>query len=223
MIARFAIVRVALVCLLLTIACTAQAKKLSIYERTDEFKGNTIYFTDNEKPNLDGGSFVSMRYVFVSFMAISPMTDASLAYTIKIEANLPDWMFVSNGESLILKADDQTITLNGPGSLAGREVTNMGVKEVAYYAFPVDTLKKLAAAQNVQFRLYGDKGQITGMFTDRMMQTLRFFAEQAPELIKDPHAAASAWPPTAAPPSPSPTPTAPPAAAFSEPQGTPKP
>ena len=176
---------------LLMIACVAQAKDISIYQQTDEFKGTTLYFTAQQRPTIEGGSFISMRYVYFNLMALSPITDPSIAYDIKVDANLQNWIFINDGESLVLKADDQIVTLKGSGSGAGRNIVYKGVQEVAYWSFPLETLKKLAAAKAIQFRVYGSKGQLTGTFTDRMMQELRFFAQEAPGLIKDPSAVAS--------------------------------
>ena len=169
-------------------ASTVLAKDLAIYQRVDEFKGTTVYYTLPSQPKLEGGSFISMRYVYFSFMAVSPMKDSSTSYTIKFNANLQDWMFINSGESLIFKADDEVIPLKGLGSIGDRNVSSMGVDETAYYSFPLDTLKKLAAAKVIQFKVYGDKGQLTGIFTERMMQELRFFALEAPGMIKDPAA-----------------------------------
>jgi len=184
-------------------ANTVLAKDLAIYQRTDEFKGTTVYYTLPSQPKLEGGNFISMRYVYFSFMAVSPMKDSSTSYTIQVNANLQDWMFINSGESLIFKADDEIIPLKGLGSIGDRNVSSMGVDETAYYSFSLDTLKKLAAAKAIQFRVYGDKGQLTGVFTERMMQELRFFAQEAPGMIKDP---AATTPATSTPPLPSVTP-----------------
>ncbi|MGH8601671.1 MAG: hypothetical protein ACREXR_02485 [Gammaproteobacteria bacterium] len=155
-------------------------------------------------------SFISMRYVYFSFVAQNPIADPSIAYSIKTEANLQNWIFINDGESLVLKADDQIVPLKGPGSAGGREVSSMGVQEIAYWSFSLETLKKLAAAKTIQFRVYGSKGQLTGTFTDRMMQELRFFAQEAPGLIKDPTAVTAA---SSVPSSPSASETATPASA----------
>lgn len=167
---------------------TQAAKDVSIYQRKDDFKGNTIYYTQQQQPKLEGGSFISMRYVYFNFVTLAPISEPSIAYSIKIEANLQSWIFIDDGESLVLKADDQIVPLKGPGSNSGREISSLGVQEIAYWSFSLETLKKLATAKTIQFRVYGSKGQITGTFTDRMMQELRYFAQEAPGLIKDPAA-----------------------------------
>lgn len=172
---------------LVLLPCLAWAKGPTIYEKKDDFKGDTIYFTERLQPKLEGGAFFSMRYVYVNLLAFKPLP--SPQYAIQFDAELQDWIFINSGESLVLKADDETITLQGLGSANHREVSSLGVEEVAMYAFPLETLRKLAAAKTIQFRLYGSRGQLTGTFTEKMMADLRHFALEAPGLVADPAAA----------------------------------
>lgn len=166
----------------------AQGKDVSIFQNKDKFSGNTVYFTEQERPNLEGGSFVSMRYVYISFNALAPVHAPEIAYSINIEANLQDWIFIREGESMILLVDGQSIPIRGLGSSGARSVSSLGVKEIALYPFSIELLRKLASAQRIEFRVYGSQGNITGEFTPRIMEQLRFFAEKAPSLINDPNA-----------------------------------
>src|SRR5690242_14037631 len=86
-----------------------------IYQKVDSFKGTTTYFTKLREPKLEGGSFFSMRYVHMKFIAMKPVIDAE-PYGVLLDASLPDWMFISSGKSLILKADEKAIELTGSGS-----------------------------------------------------------------------------------------------------------
>lgn len=167
---------------------SAQCKSVNIYQNVDKFSGNTIYFTDREQPKLEGGSFVSMRYVYINFNAVAPILAPEIAYAINIEANLQSWVFIRDGESMILLVDGQSIPVRGLGSVSSRKVTDLGVRETASYDFSIELLRKLASAQRIEFRVYGNQGTITGEFTPKMMEQLRFFAERAPALIRDPNA-----------------------------------
>lgn len=170
--------------LLLCVAPTlAVAGDISIYQQTDKFDGQTLYFTKREQPKIEGGSFFSERYIYFNFTALSPVIDPRVAYGITIEVNAPSWMFIPTGESLVLKADGNRVSLSGRGSAADREVVYGGIQETAYYAFPLETLQQLAAAKTIEFRIYGDKNQVTGTFTEPMMQELRYFLQEAPRLI----------------------------------------
>ena len=95
----------------LLLPCLAWAKNPTIYEKKDEFKGSTVYFTQRQQPKLEGGSFLSMRYVYMNFLAFKPMT--SPQYALQIDAELQDWIFIEAGDTLALKTDSETITLNG--------------------------------------------------------------------------------------------------------------
>jgi hypothetical protein len=180
------------VLLALVAAPSADAAKVAIYQNVDNFSGKTLYFTASRKTKLEGGSFISMRYVSFQIEAMSPIADPSKPYTIHVEAMLPEWMFISSGESLALKVDGEMITLNGPGSIGSREVLGADdVEEDAYYPLSVETTKKLAAAKEIQFRIYGERQNVTGNFTDDIMEDLRYFVEQAPILTKMPDAIAA--------------------------------
>lgn len=165
----------------------AQCKSVNIYQNVDKFSGNIVYFTDREQPKLEGGSFVSMRYVYINFNALAPILAPEIAYAINIEANLQSWIFIRDGESMILLVDGQSIPVRGIGSASSRKVTELGVRETAAYTFSIELLRKLASAQRIEFRVYGNQGNITGEFTPIMMEQLRFFAARAPALIKDPN------------------------------------
>jgi hypothetical protein len=196
--------------------CFALAKGLAVYKKTDSFSGTTLYYTAPENPKLEGGSFFSERYVLIKFEAVSPVGESEAPYTINIDASLQDWIFISSGKSLDLKLDGQIISLSGPGSISNRDVGTDGVEEVADYSFSGDVLKRIAAANSIQFRLYGDKGSLTGTFTPKMMDELRLFAAQVPSLIGDRNASAAptveaekpAQASTATPPSTTPPPSA---------------
>lgn len=174
-----------------TLPCLALAKGPAVYEKTDSFSGKTLYYTAPENPKLEGGSFFSERYVLIKFEALSPIDQSQGAYTINIDASLQNWIFISSGKSLDLKLDGQIMSLSGPGSIGNRDVSTDGVEEVADYSFSGDVLKKIAAANSIQFRLYGDKGVLTGTFTPKMMDELRLFAAQVPSLIGDRGASAA--------------------------------
>lgn len=156
-----------------------------IYQKVDAFKGTTTYFTKMRDPKLEGGSFFSMRYAHMKFIAMKPVADAE-PYGILLNAYLPEWMFISSGKSLILKADDKAIELTGSGSADSREIISSDqVSEVAIWTFSLSTLKELAASKSVQFRVYGDRGSLTGTLTEAQMTDLRSFAEKAPGLLGD--------------------------------------
>ncbi len=175
-----------------TLPCVAFAKGPAVYEKTDGFSGKTLYYTAPENPKLEGGSFFSERYVLIKFEALSPVDQTQGAYyTINIDASLQDWIFISSGKSLDLKLDGKIMSLSGPGSIDNRDVAADGVEEVADYSFSGNVLKKIAAANSIEFRLYGDKGVLTGTFTPKMMDELRLFAAQVPSLIGDRSASAA--------------------------------
>jgi hypothetical protein len=185
-----------LLILLVVCSSSAEAAKVAIYQNVDNFSGKTLYFTASREMKLEGGSFISMRYVSFQIEAISPISDPVEPYAIHVQAQLPEWMFISSGGSLALKVDGEMVVLSGAGSISSREVLAADdVEESAYYPLSIETAKKIAAAKEVQFRIYGDRQNVTGYFTDIFMEDLRYFVDQAPTLTKMTDTVAATLPP----------------------------
>lgn len=161
-----------------------QARGAKVLQRTDSFSGSTLYFTPPENPKLEGGSFLSERYVLLDLEADKPVTDPNFPYEIKVDATLPDWMFIQSGGSLHLKIDGKMITLSGTGSADDRTVLDGdSVEEVAYYNVSPAVLQQIGQAQDIQFRIYGDNNVITGTFTPKILADMQLFASAVPKMI----------------------------------------
>ena len=173
--------RRAIAAVMVLVCGVAHAKDVSIYQNVDEFKGFTQYFTDMDKTKVDGGGFLSLTEVRVQFRTVKPVP--TVPYSLRVRTSTQGWLFIKNGESLVLKVDGVPMPLSGPGSIANREVIYSDlVAEEAYYDLTADQLAKLAGAQVIEYRVYGDKAYIQGKFSDKNMAELKFFAQKAPEL-----------------------------------------
>jgi hypothetical protein len=140
------------------------AKSQTIYEKKDKFDGTTHYFTLDKLVKLEGGSFLSMRYVKFSFHIFNPPASPLTPYILTVNTNTPEWVFIGAGGSLILKiAGNEMLTLSGPGSLSSREVQSANsLSETAVYLLSLGDLQKIARAKSIDFRIIGDKQNITG-------------------------------------------------------------
>lgn len=168
--------------LLLALAQPAcHARDAKVLERTDKFTGITLYFTPPESPKLEGGSFLSQRYLLVKLDKASD--DKSEGVNLHVDASLPDWMFIESGQSLVLKINGKFFPLSGQGSVNDRNVVEGGVSESADYDVPPDVLESIANAQSVDFRLLGSNASVTGSFTPIMLADMRLFAQQLPGLM----------------------------------------
>src|SRR5205807_3123455 len=54
-------------------------------QEKDSFSGSIAYFTELRQPKLEGGSFLSGRYVNMRFEALTPVTNPPRHYGILVE------------------------------------------------------------------------------------------------------------------------------------------
>lgn len=166
-------------------AVGVNAHEAKILQRTDKFSGGTFYFSPFESVKLEGGSFWSGRYVLVQMSTTrEPGAKWDRLVTLNFEADLSNWAFIREGNSLDLKIDGKMVSLAGRGSADNRSVLDGGhVHESAYYVLPEDVQQKLAQAKNVDFRLYGSSDFITGTFSQDTLADFRFFIDKIPGVM----------------------------------------
>lgn len=164
----------------------------TIYKSDDKFSGDTRFFTEERTPDLEGGSFFSMRYVYFSSHAFKKAANARRPYAILISSSTPDWVFIRSGESLILKLDGtEMLPLSGDGSMKSRSIVSSGsVREAATYTLSQTEIERIGKAKSVEFRILGDRQTITGTWQPEMIADAAFFAAKGPGLLGiDPAAA----------------------------------
>jgi len=168
---------------ILVVADTAISQE--IYQKKDNFDGTTHYFTKSRDVELEGGSFISMRYAQFSFHALSPVANPQAPYFLDVHTNTPAWIFISSGGSLILKLDGQEMmTFTGPGSVGSRTVvTADSLMENALYPLSEDQLQRIGRAKKVDFRIIGDRQIITGTWKANIITDAGSLAEKGPGLL----------------------------------------
>lgn len=157
---------------LLSGAITAQ----DIFKKEDKFAEETHFFTRQREANLEGGSFLTRRYVYFKFHVIQKKGENNIDYAyISIEANLPSWMFIEPGESLVLKTESgEFIKLKGRGSIESRRVLGPEkINEIATYLVGKNEFSRIANSQKIEFRILGSNQTITGEWGENTMSDAR--------------------------------------------------
>jgi hypothetical protein len=171
--------------IVLAMAINAYAQE--VYEKKDKFAGNTLYFTKLREPKLEGGGlFLTGRNVSFNFEAMSPVPAlVSNPFYVHVETQTRGWIFISAGDSLQLRIDGgEIIRLRGEGSRASREVLSGDtVLESANWEIPLPLIQRIASAKTVDFRILGEKENITGAFKENLFADARGFSEKAPGLL----------------------------------------
>jgi len=168
-------------------SCQAQ----QIREYKDSSTGKVEYFTSPRRPRLEGGSFFSERYLFLSFHAFVPPVNASVPYVLMVDTNTPNWVTVEWGSSLTLTLDQSDVLpLAGTGSGKRRKPNPAGagnlLQETALYPLSQHQLVRIGRAKTVAFRLAGSSQSITGSWKPELMADAASLAVKGSTLLGAP-------------------------------------
>ena len=168
-------------CLLFTVlfACGGTLYRVSTIH--DDFDNYTVIQMNNNF--LDGGSaFTGGGQLSLNLTKIIE-TD-TVYYNIIAEYIGTSWLFISEGESLVMLVDGKRIGFNGSGSSMNRNIYIGGtVIECAYYSIDVSTIEKIVNATEIKVKIRGDR-RFERHFSDYTFTNIRSFYA---EYIKDQH------------------------------------
>lgn len=172
--------RVLILCLVLfTTGCAGSL--CFVQTRYDEFEGYTISRMIN---NSLGGSDFNMNpeSVGLNIQKVVSKGGCESISLMVIYADYSDdarWLFISNGESLVLLIDGKRIGLVGEGSGNYRDVLpyGSGVIERAWYPVSREIIHTISNAKEVKVRLIGSKGFIERYFVQANFNNFKKFVE----------------------------------------------
>lgn len=174
-------------------ACFSYSFAQKVELKTDEFSGASQYKVYLGEAKLEGGSFFTMRHVFLMLLGY-PESKAEHSF-IHIQTMTPQWVFIDKGETLILKVDGEFLKLSGDGATDRNVLTGSILQEFAIWPISSEDLIKLSKAKEIKFRIIGTKQVITGEFTDSVKKGIALYANEVlPKLIKETPKAQEATP-----------------------------
>jgi len=179
------------ICVLFVIfsGCVSNYNTISV--KHDEFLGTTRYSTACEIKTSSIGMGVleifatnTPTIVTLGLEKIISSEKDTIFY-ISIFFSSHKWLFIQEGESLILLVDGESIKLFGTGSTDHRDVTSLlssvRVNEQSMYPVTPELIKKISLASNVRLKIIGKNESITGEFTDQCFTNFKKFIEEAIE------------------------------------------
>lgn len=157
----------------------------TVFQTGNKFTGNTHYFSNPQDADLDGGSFLSKRYVLISIHAFKPVADTEHPFVLSFSTRTPRWIFIRSGESLhLLLNGAERIALSGPGSSSSRDIESPDVvTEQAGYFVTAEQMRKIGAAASVEFQMSGDKQVITGKLPKEIIEDAQLWGEKGEEML----------------------------------------
>jgi hypothetical protein len=159
-----------------------------VYEQRDKFDGTTQYYTRLRISKLDSGGIFSYQDAVFNFQLLRPV-NSKTPYLLRVSTSTPDWIFIPAGGSLQLKIDGQEnnlMTLFGAGSVRGRGVVSSDeVSEECTYLVTQDELEAIGRAKHVEFRILGDKQNVTGSWKPDLIADAGGMSTKGPQLISE--------------------------------------
>lgn len=138
----------------------------------DDFRGYTI---EESRGNTLAGGGLGVARVQLDPQVMHFDVGAT-GYRLLARFNDDDWLFIRSGESLGLNIDGSFETIEGAGSLQNRDVLSGGrVAEAAIYLVAPALICRLAAADSVAVRLYGQNGYVDRSFSTANTEAYRTF------------------------------------------------
>jgi hypothetical protein len=102
--------------------------------------------------------------------------DSIITYSLIVKFTGTDWLFIREGEALILLVDDQRMGFSGKGSNEHRNVYRGGVvEEEAWYDINLSDLKKISNAKEVRMKINGSQYYVERQFVEFNFKNFKDF------------------------------------------------
>lgn len=101
--------------------------------------------------------------------------DGEILYTLVVDYSSDEWLFIRDGESLVLLVEGYRIGLKGKGSSGYRDIGYRGrINEKAWYGISFESLEMIANAKEVEARIIGSRHHVDKHFSE---ENFRYFRE----------------------------------------------
>jgi hypothetical protein len=140
----------------------------------DQFRGTTTY---RMLGNLTPGSGAG-----IDLNALKHETPDATTYALFVRTtNVRGWLFVGDGQSLSVMADGAVMEFHTAPDGIRREVLGGGItREYVVYPIAEADLRRIAAAQAVRLRLYGERPVERELSASNVANLARFVREHLP-------------------------------------------
>jgi hypothetical protein len=148
-------------------------KETDPIEKTErlEMRANPMADEKGEHSILEGNTKYDLGIVKI----ISP-DQKNPRYFLRVWYQGDGWIFINEGESLVLLMDGEKTVFSGSGSSGDREVIYGGfVWEVALYPVTEKQIRKISNAKDITVKIIGSKGYVIRKFDETNFENFRHF------------------------------------------------
>jgi hypothetical protein len=124
------------------------------------------FYFNLEKSKTTDGVVYFIRLVYIN-------ADENRKYALT-----PNWVFINDGESLVLLIDGKRMGFKGDGSSMHRQVNENNLTEMAFYDATPAQIKKIGNAKEVKIKIIGDQYYYKAQLSDKAIKNIqRFYNE----------------------------------------------
>jgi len=105
--------------------------------------------------------------------------DGEILYSLVVDYSSDEWLYIREGESLVLLVEGYRIGLKGKGSSPHRGMGYSGrINEKAWYGISFESLEMIANAKEVEARVIGSHHHVDRVFSEENFRYFREFANK---------------------------------------------
>ena len=170
--------------IIITGCATLNYYKYNIEHIEDEFDG---YVIDRMHGNYipGGGAIPTNSLLFNAQRFINKEGDKH--YHFYVQYHDIEWLFINEGEKLVLLVDGERVGFTGKGSFSHREVlqgyASTAVKETALFGTTPEALVKIANAKSVKIKLIGTTRDIQRELSQEHITNFKKFVDEYVETV----------------------------------------
>lgn len=107
------------------------------------------------------------------------ISDSTVIYSLIVVYNSTSWLFIEDGEGLVMLIDGVRVGFTGKGSIEHRDVLTGGkVKETAYYPVSKKELRQIRDATKIEIKIKGDNLYEEFYFSEKNHDAFEAFCER---------------------------------------------
>jgi hypothetical protein len=136
----------------------------STYDKFDNVKKFQLQANNLGQKNV---GFIGSHDTYLNAICIAK--DSTIIYLLEVNYNADSWLFIDEGESLVMLIDEKRLGFTGKGSSDHRNIygsSSVSIQEFAYYDITKQQFEQIITGNKIELKLTGQKGYEKFFFTN---------------------------------------------------------